>query len=222
MREGLDGERAEAAEENEMIVTQLADMGKGRYKVYIDERPVFALYRGELNRLGIREGEAVTEETLCEIRKEILPLRAKKRAMNLLQKREYTAAGLREKLRDGDYPEACIEEALAYVESYGYVDDLRYARDFIVYNLDRKSRMRIEQDLMRKGIAKDTIRNLFEELEGEGTTQDEAAMIQSLLKKKKYNATTADRQEKQRMYAFLYRKGFHAGAISKALLLDIT
>ncbi len=56
MREGLDGERAEAAEENEMIVTQLADMGKGRYKVYIDERPVFALYRGELNRLGIREG----------------------------------------------------------------------------------------------------------------------------------------------------------------------
>ena len=92
----------------------------------------------------------------------------------------------------------------------------------IVYNLDRKSRMRIEQDLMRKGIAKDTIRNLFEELEGEGTKQDEAAMIQSLLKKKKYNATTADRQEKQRMYAFLYRKGFHAGAISKALLLDIT
>lgn len=205
-----------------MIVTQLTDMGKGRYKVYIEERPAFVLYRGELNRLGIREGEEITEETLREIREEILPLRAKKRAMNLLQKREYTSATLREKLRDGEYPEDCIEEAVAYVASYGYVDDLRYARDFIVYNLDRKSRMRIEQDLMRKGICKDMVRAVFEELEEEGTRQDEASMVRSLLEKKKYDARTADGQEKQRMYAFLYRKGFHADVINKALLLDIT
>lgn len=205
-----------------MIVTQLTDMGKGRYKVYIEERPAFVLYRGELNRLGIREGEEITEESLREIREKILPLRAKKRAMNLLQKREYTAAALRDKLRDGEYPEDCIEEAIAYVQSYGYVDDLRYARDFIIYNLDRKSRMRIEQDLMRKGIRKDTICTVFDELEEEGTRQDEASMIRSLLEKKKYNARTADGQEKQRMYAFLYRKGFHADVINKALLLDIT
>lgn len=205
-----------------MTVTQLAEMGKGRYKVYIEERPAFALYRGELNRLGIREGEEITQECLREIREEILPLRAKKRAMNLLQKREYTAASLREKLRDGEYPEECIEEAIAYVESYGYVDDLRYARDFIVYNMERKSRMRIEQDLMRKGICKDTIRAVFEELEEDGMRQDEVSMIRSLLEKKKYDAKTADGQEKQRMYAFLYRKGFHADAINRALLLDIT
>lgn len=205
-----------------MIVTQLTDMGKGRYKVYIEERPAFALYRGELNRLGIREGEEITEESLRKIREEILPLLAKKRAMNLLQKREYTAAGLREKLHGGEYPEACVEAALAYVESYGYVDDLRFARDFIVYNLDRKSRMRIEQDLLRKGIRKETVRAVFEELEEQGTRQDEAAMIKNLLKKKKYDAKTADGQEKQRMYAFLYRKGFHAEAINRALLLDIT
>lgn len=205
-----------------MIVTQLADMGKGRYKVYIEERPAFALYRGELNRLGIREGEEISEESLRQVREEILPLRAKKRAMNLLQKREYTSAGLREKLREGEYPEVCIEEALAYVESYGYVDDLRYAQDFIAYNLDRKSQMRIEQDLLRKGIRKDTVRAVFDELEKQGTRQDEAAMIKALLEKKKYDAQTADKQEKQRMYAFLYRKGFHSEAINSALLLDIT
>lgn len=205
-----------------MTVTQLTDMGRGRYKVYIEDRPAFALYRGELNRLGIREGEEITEESLREIREEILPLRAKKRAMNLLQKREYTSSTLREKLRDGDYPEACIEEAVAYVESYGYVDDRRYTKDFIVYNLDRKSRMRIEQDLMRKGIHKDMIRAVFEELEESGTRQDEVAMIRGLLEKKKYDAKTADRQEKERLYASLYRKGFHADAINRALLLDIT
>ena len=205
-----------------MIVTQLTDMGRGRYKVYIEENPAFALYRGELKRLGIREGEEITEENLREIREEILPLRAKKRAMNLLQKREYTAAALREKLRDGEYPEACVEEAVAYVESYGYVDDRRYARDYIVYNMNRKSRVRIEQDLMRKGIGRDIIEAAFEELEQSGTGQDETAMIVKLLEKKKYDVRTASKQDKQRMYGFLYRKGFHTDAISRALLLDIT
>lgn len=205
-----------------MIVTQITGITKGRYRIYIEEKPTFVLYRGEVRRLGIKEGEAVSEESLREIQEEILPARAKRRAMNLLQTRDYTEGGLREKLRGGDYPENCIEEALAYVKSYGYVDDHRYAKDFISYHLDRKSRTRIEQDLMRKGIGKDTIRAIFEELEEEGTRQDEEAMIRSLLEKKKYDPKTAARQDKQRMYAFLYRRGFHTEAINRALLLDIT
>lgn len=205
-----------------MIVTQITGITKGRYRIYIEEKPAFVLYRGEVRRLDIREGEAVSESVLREIHEEILPARAKRRAMNLLQSRDYTESGLREKLRGGDYPENCIEEALAYVKSYGYVDDLRYAKDFIAYNLDRKSRTRIEQDLMRKGITKDIVRAVFEELEGEGTRQDEEAMIRSLLEKKKYDPKTAARQDKQRMYAFLYRRGFHTEAINRALLLDIT
>lgn len=205
-----------------MIATQITGIGKGRYRVYIEEQPAFLLYGGELRKLGIKEGEEISEECLCEIREKILPVRAKKRAMNLLQKRDYTAAGLREKLKNGEYPESCIEETVAYVESYGYVDDLRYSRDFITYNLDKKSRTRIEQDLMRRGVHRDTIRAVFEELEEEGTRQDETDMIRNLLEKKKYDAVTATGQEKQRMYAFLYRKGFHSDAISRALMLDIT
>lgn len=205
-----------------MIVTQITGITKGRFRIYIEEKPAFVLYRGEVRRLGIREGEPLSEESLREIEEEILPTRAKRRAMNLLQNRDYTEAGLREKLRNGDYPESCIEEAVAYVKSYGYVDDRRYAEDFITYNLDRKSRTRMEQDLMRKGISKDTIRAVFEELEEQGTSQDEGAMIRRLLEKKKYDPQTATGQEKQRMYAFLYRRGFRAEVISRALLLDIT
>ena len=205
-----------------MIVTQITGITKGRFRIYIEEKPAFVLYRGEVRRLGIREGEPLSEESLREIEEEILPTRAKRRAMNLLQNRDYTEAGLREKLRNGDYPESCIEEAVAYVKSYGYVDDCRYAGDFITYNLDRKSRTRMEQDLMRKGISKDTIRTVFEELEEQGTSQDEGAMIRRLREKKKYDPQTATGQEKQRMYAFLYRRGFRAEVISRALLLDIT
>lgn len=205
-----------------MIVTQLAAISNGRYRVYVEDEIAFVLYRGELKRLDIREGKEISEESLREIQEEILPNRAKKRAMNLLQKRDYTAAGLRRKLQEGDYPEPSIEEAIAYVESYGYIDDFRYARDFILYQMDKKSRTRIEQDLLRKGIEKKLIGEVFDELEEEGTSQNEETMIAALLQKKKYDVKAAGPQEKQRMYAFLYRRGFHSEAINKALLLDIT
>lgn len=205
-----------------MIVTQLSEISRGRYRVYVENEIAFVLYRGELKRLSIREGEEISEESLREIQENILPKRAKKRAMNLLQRRDYTAAGLREKLRNGDYPEACIEEAITYVESYGYIDDLRYARDFILYHLDKKSRTRIEQDLLRKGIDRKLTQQVFAELEEEGTSQDEETMIRALLEKKKYDAKMATIQEKQRMYAFLYRRGFHPEVVNRALSLDIT
>ena len=51
------------------------------------------------------------------------------------------------------------------VESYGYLDDLRYARDYIEYHIDSRSRNRIEQDLLRKGIDSTLIAEAFAELD---------------------------------------------------------
>lgn len=205
-----------------MTVTQMTGMSRSRYKVYVDGQFAFILYKSELREFDIEEKKEISESCYQEIMTEVLPKRAKKRALNLLESRDYTSGQLREKLRQGEYPSACIDEAIAYVESYGYVDDLRYAKDFITYHLETKSRTRMEQDLMRKGISKDIIGAAFEELEQEGTGQDEMAMIVRLLEKKKYDSRTASKQDKQRMYGFLYRKGFHGDAISRALLLDIT
>lgn len=205
-----------------MTVTQMTALTRGRYWVIMEDGSAFVLYRGELAKLDVKEDKEIPEETLRRIREEILPLRAKKRVMNLLQRRDYTAAGLREKLREGSYPEACIEEAIAYAASYGYVDDARYAEDFIRCQLERKSRTRMEQDLLRKGISKALIGEVFEKLAAEGTAQDEESMIKTLLEKKNYDHRAATDKEKQRMYAFLYRRGFHAEAINRALLLDIT
>ena len=75
---------------------------------------------------------------------------------------------------------------------------------------------------MRKGIGKDIIDKTFDELEDLGVEQDELSMARTLLNKKKYCANTATKQEQQKMYGFLYRKGFQSDTISKALLLDIT
>ena len=205
-----------------MFVTQISGISKSRYRIYLDGQFAFVLYKGELRQYQIKENQELSEEIYQHIMTQILPKRAKLRSMNLLQSIDYTRKQLEDKLVLGEYPAECISEAIAYVESYGYIDDRRYARDFIEYNLQNKSKKRIETDLIRKGIAKDVIQEAFEELEVLGVEQDELAMACELLNKKKYCADTATKQEQQKMYGFLFRKGFCSDIISKALLLDIT
>lgn len=205
-----------------MLVTQISEISKARYRVYLDGQFAFVLYKGELSRFHIKVDQECSEEIYQQIMTQILPKRAKLRSMNLLQSRDYTRRQLEDKLKQGEYPPECVEEAIAYVESYGYIDDYRYAKDFIEYHLQTKSRKRIETDLTRKGIGKDIIEKAFDELEDLGVEQDELSLARTLLNKKKYCANTATKQEQQKMYGFLYRKGFQSDTIGKALLLDIT
>lgn len=200
-----------------MIVTQIAELGRSRSKVYIENEFAFVLYKGELRLFHVREGEEISEEDYRKILTEILPKRAKLRAMNLLKNKEYTAWELRKKLRDGDYPENIIDEAIEYVASYRYIDDLRYAADYITAYEDARSRRRIEHDLMSKGISGSTLEQAWLIWEEKGGIQDEETMIAKLLDKRHYDPETSDIKEKQRTYAFLMRKGFSDDAVRRAM-----
>jgi hypothetical protein len=94
-----------------MRVTQVTELSKSRSKVYIDQEFAFVLYKGELRLYHIKEGQQLSEEDYRTIMQEVLPKRAKLRAMNLLQGREYTTAQLRTKLQQGFYPAEIIEQA---------------------------------------------------------------------------------------------------------------
>ena len=202
-----------------MTVTQITELSKSRSKVYLDQEFAFVLYKGELRLYHIREGAELSGEDYDTILHEVLPKRAKLRSMNLLKSREYTSEQLRRKLREGFYPEAVIEEAIEYVASYHYIDDMRYAVDYITSQEGSRSRRRIEQDLQAKGIPRESIRKAWMEWEDLGGHQDETAMIRTLLEKKHYDPESADRKEQQRIYGFLLRKGYSGDQIRKAMFL---
>lgn len=205
-----------------MLVTQVTEKGKSKYQICLDGEIKLSLYRGEMRKYGIREGEELSEEIYEQLVREVLPRRAKLRCMNLLQTKDYTKKQLEDKLRQGDYPQECIEEAIAYVTGYGYLDDERYAESYIECHIESKSRMCIQNDLLKRGISKDVIQRKFEKLEEMGIESDEMTLAKKLLEKKKYSGASATKQEKSRMYAFLMRKGIRSDVIARALLLDIT
>ncbi len=199
-----------------MIVTDISELDKKRSKIYIDNEFAFVLYKGELRDFGIGQGADLTTEHYDEIINVLLPKRATKRAMNLLQKKDYTEHKLREKLREGLYPEASVDAAIEYVKSYKYLDDERYVRDYITYHMELRSRNRIIQDLAGKGISKDLCLRIMDELYEDESNDVESEQIQKLLVKKHYDKDM-DYKDKQKIMAFLLRRGFSIDAIKRSM-----
>ncbi|MDE6203133.1 MAG: recombination regulator RecX, partial [Lachnospiraceae bacterium] len=160
-----------------MTVTEIKEITKSRVKVEIDGEYAFVLYKGELRTYGIKEGQDICDEDYQTILTQILPKRAKMRALNLLKSRSYTSFQLEEKLTMGGYPRQIILEALSYVESFGYINDAQYAADFIAYNTENKRRNRMFRDLRNKGIPAAVIREALENAEGADSNELENAPV---------------------------------------------
>lgn len=191
-----------------MIVTQIEAVSKTRSRVFLDGMFAFVLYKGELHKYQILEGKELKEEIVAEIRDEILPRRAKLRAMNLLKSKQYTEKQLLEKLLQGGYDEETAQKAVDYVKSYHYVDDAEYAYAYAACHAEKKSCKEIINRLRQRGISEEEVVLAFQRLEEAGKTADEKEAIRKLLVKRHYNPQTADYQEKQRIYAYFYRRGF--------------
>lgn len=197
-----------------MLVTELAELDKKRTRVFLEDGESFVVYRGEVKKYSIQEGEELPEGQYEEIRSEVLVKRAKKRAMHLLEKMDRTEAQLREKLKQGFYPEDIVEEAIAYVKGFRYLDDARYAGNYVRGQKEKKSQRRIQMDLMGKGIKKELIAQALEEEYQKGQEQE---LILKWAEKKNYSSSQADLKEKQKMYQFLLRKGFQPDDILHVL-----
>ena len=196
-----------------MIVTRVEEFGKNRSKVYIDEQLAFVLYRGELSCYKIKENKEIGQEVYDEIVREVLLKRAKLRCLYLLKSQDRTEQQLRQKLCQGNYPAVVVNQAIDYVKSYGYIDDLRYSQQYMEYRESSKSRRQIMQELLRKGISKEIIQAVFEKKE----PVDESALIYKWIAKKCVDLENATFQERQKLYLFLLRKGFSSNEINRAI-----
>ena len=144
-------------------VMSVVPLEKGKARIRFDDGTEVVLYKGEIRKLGIEEGCVVTEVVYDKILNEILGKRAIKRAMHLLEKQDRTERQLYDKLKQNGYPESCIESAIAYVKSYHYIDDFRYASTYIRYHQEKKSRQKLKMELMAKGIGRDLVDAALEE-----------------------------------------------------------
>lgn len=197
-----------------MYVTNIEAWTKTKYKVELDGEFAFVLYKGELSRYGIEKDTEISEELYQKVRTEIVLKRAKLRAMHLLEDMDRTEEELRRKLSQSLYPEDIIRGALEYVKSYKYLDDLRYAQNFILGRKDKKSRKEIYTLLLKKGIAPEDIKEAFGACYD---TDSEKEAILSILRKRHANPEEMNEAQLQKIYGYLARKGFHYDTVRQVI-----
>lgn len=188
-----------------MIVTQIRPVTRQKYKIEVEGLPSFVLYKGEVSRYHIEKDKDLPLEIYRKILEEILIKRAKLRAMHLLEQGDRTKKGLEEKLIQNGYPPEAVEEALSYVESFHYIDDRRYAVNYIQNQSGKKGRTRIITELRNKGVSQEDIEYAIQETLEETDVRE---TIRELILKKRREQGPVEEKERKKLYGFLMRRGF--------------
>ena len=192
-----------------MVITKIQALTKQKYRIFLDGESAFAVYKGELSRYHLEEGAVLPPEVYEELVNRVLKKRATLRAMHILERTDKTEAQLRRKLEESEYPKEAVESAIAYVTSYGYLDDRRYAEHYIEWKKQGKGKARLKMELVQKGISREIIEEVLESTDF-GETRE---MIRQIILKKRKTDIPLNEKEKQRIYGFLMRKGFSSSDI---------
>ena len=195
--------------------------GRGRNAIYLNDEFAFVLYKGELATYGLEEGMTVDDALYLRIMEETIFPRARKRGMNLLKTMDRTEADVRRRLSEGGYPQEAIDNAVEYLRSYHYIDDERYASEYIRCKSSSMSRRQITAKLIEKGVSKDIIERsfaLYDEENGTDSDEAELELIRKLIARRCPGGTdNLDYNERQKLYSYLYGKGFSVGRIDECL-----
>ena len=139
-------------------------------------------------------------------------LRAKKKAMSLLNYNDRTEWELMDRLANAGFSDEAVNGAMEYVKSFHYIDDERYAMRFASISHKSRSIKRMWQDLTKKHVPEKYISIALESVEG-GDSEALGREVQKMLKGRDLEELSYE--EKQKMAAKLYRKGFGVSNIRK-------
>jgi len=191
----------------EHMVTEITPKDRKRSLVRLADGAALPLYLGEIRRYHIEEGQPIAEEAWEALQKTLIK-RVRLRALHLLDKSDRTSGELREKLTQAGYPAYLADNAVDYVSSYGYVNDVRYARTYIEQKSGKKSTREMRQYLAGKHISRDIIDEALAE-----TETDDATALRRLAARKAAQIKPQDAAGWQKVVRYLAGHGYVYGDI---------
>ena len=130
----------------------------GEYFITVDEMYFSSLY--------LKNGQNIDSDELLQLKSDIDARRAFNYAVSLLSKRAHSEHEILIKFRQKGITEG-IEQAIEKLKRFGYIDDERFASLYVseLINIKKYGKRRIEQELYRKGIDRDIIKDVIEHAE---------------------------------------------------------
>lgn len=208
-----------------MIITDIVKFTVGRnknktaYKIFVDDEFSFLLYSQDIKAYRLEVGAEVTPLLYDRIITETVYRRAKQKALAILKHMDRTEKELYIKLKDAYYTDDIINRTIEYLKEYNYINDERYAMNYIRLKKGIQSSLAIKTKLNQKGINKEIIEKIItkEYNESSEDIDYEILAINKAIHKKYRNPHDLSREDKQKLVASLYRKGFSIDKIRKCL-----
>lgn len=136
------------------------------------------------------------------------------RAINLLARRDHTVFELQQKLVARGFSAETVAVVLEKLTGQGLLDDRRFAERWTESALSsgRSYGLRIQQELQRRGIQREIAAAALAAVKAEDT-ECQALGVIIARRFATFDPATAALKEKQRVYAYLQRRGFSLQAV---------
>ena len=155
-----------------MLITAVEERKKGMSALFIDGEYAVSIDTVTLISSGKKTGSDITDEELHELLEKSKISRAKEKALYLIEYRARTRKEIMDKLIPL-YGENAAELAVERLEELGLIDDEAFAREYAQQLLTKKkySIKRASFEMQKKGIDRDLIDEILEELEPDSVEQ---------------------------------------------------
>jgi len=131
------------------------------------------------------------------------------RAAKLLAARQRSVAELRERLLSGRGATSTnVEEVIARLREYGYLDDVKFAQSYASLRLRERpiGRRRLERDLLVKKVDRQTASTALDEIFD--VTPEEELIDRAIAKRVRLRGKPKSREEAKKLFDHLLRQGF--------------
>jgi regulatory protein len=140
-------------------------------------------------------------------------IEARKKAMDLLARREHGRAELERKLIAAGFGTGVAADALQQLAEEGLQSDRRFVESFVQSRINQgKGPLRIHADLGQRGVAP----SLIDDVLG-AAGEDWVALARDVRQKKFGRARPADFKDKARQMRFLQYRGFEPDQVQAAV-----
>ncbi len=198
-----------------MRITALKQQVKrrDRYSVYIDGSYVCAFSESEVLKLGLHLGKELSAGELQKLKDDSVLDKARYQASGQLARRQRSEWELRDYLRRKEYDPEVIDQVIAQLSEYGYVDDVKFASAWVANRrlLKPVSRKRLQMELRQKRVSDDIITATLAE-----DDTNETALLVELIERKRHQAKY---QDSTKLMQYLIRQGYNYGDIKSAIHL---
>jgi regulatory protein len=186
---------------------------RNRVNVFLDGEFAFGLAR--IVAAWLQVGQELSEEKIAALQAEDAREVAFQKAVNFLSYRDRTEAEVRKHLRERGLPEENIEHALERLRRSRLIDDRRFVEKWVENRNEFRPRSRraLAYELKQKGISEDAIQEALDQ-------HDEESMAYQAAAKQAGKLADLDWQQfRQKMYAFLARRGFSYEVSAQAVTI---